>query len=79
MPGFGDLNDFVEFVPIFQVLTDFVDLIIFSVFTDFAEFWTTRESFGMARGLRFWALGVDSGPRGGAVEGILDPQILISA
>ncbi len=28
----------------------------------------------MARGPRFWALGVDSGPRGGAVEGILDPN-----
>ncbi len=36
--------------------------------------WPTRESFGMARGgPRFWALGVDSGPRGGAFEGILDP------
>jgi hypothetical protein len=33
----------------------------------------TRESFGMAGGLRFWALGVDSGPRRGAFEGILDP------
>ncbi len=30
----------------------------------FVDFWQTRESFGMARGLRFWALGVDSGPRG---------------
>ncbi len=28
----------------------------------------------MARGPRFWALGVDSGPRGGACEGILDPK-----
>ncbi len=37
------------------------------------EFWPTRESFGMARGPRFWALGVDSGPRGGAFEGALDP------
>ena len=27
----------------------------------------------MARGPRFWALGVDCGPRGGAFEGILDP------
>ncbi len=27
----------------------------------------------MARGPRFWALGVDSGPRGGAFKGILDP------
>jgi hypothetical protein len=42
----------------------------------FVEFWPTRESFGMARGLRFWALGVDSGPRGGAFEGILDPPKL---
>jgi hypothetical protein len=39
----------------------------------FFELWPTRESFRMARGLRFWALGVDSGPRGGAFEGILDP------
>ncbi len=27
----------------------------------------------MARGPRFWALGVDSGPRGGAFEGVWDP------
>ncbi len=31
----------------------------------------------MARGPRFWALGVDSGPRGGAFEGIMDPQKII--
>ncbi len=44
-------------------------------FFDFiVEFWPTRESFAMGRGLRFWALGVDSGPRGGACEGILDPR-----
>ena len=43
------------------------------IFYFFVEFWPTRESFGMARGPRFWALGVDSGPRGGAFEGILDP------
>ncbi len=43
----------------------------------FVEFWPTRESLGMARGLRFWALGVDSGPRGGAFEGILDPPKII--
>jgi hypothetical protein len=43
----------------------------------FVEFWPTRESFGMARGLRFWALEVDAGPRGGAFEGILDlPKII---
>jgi hypothetical protein len=40
----------------------------------FVEFWPIRASFGMARGPRFWALGVDSGPREGAFEGILDPQ-----
>jgi hypothetical protein len=40
----------------------------------FGEFWPTRDSFGMARGLRFWALGIDSGTRGNAFEGILDPQ-----
>ncbi len=28
----------------------------------------------MARGPRFWALGVDFGPRGGAFEGIVDPK-----
>ncbi len=28
----------------------------------------------MARGPRFWPLGVDSGPRGWAFEGILDPS-----
>ncbi len=28
----------------------------------------------MARGPRFWALGVESGLRGEASEGILDPQ-----
>ena len=39
----------------------------------FVEFWPIRASFGMARGLRFWALGVDSGPREGAFEGIWDP------
>ena len=35
----------------------------------------------MARGPRFWALGVDSGPRGGAFEVIVDPpksQIIYS-
>ncbi len=40
----------------------------------FVEFWPTRESFGMAQGPRFWALGVDAGPRGGAFEVALDPQ-----
>ena len=44
------------------------------IFYLFVEFWPTRESFGMARGPRFWALGIDSGPRGGAFEGIVDPQ-----
>ncbi len=44
----------------------------------FVDFWPTRESFGMARGPRFWAQGVDSGPRGGAFEGILDPQPIIT-
>ena len=39
----------------------------------FDEFWPTQESFGMARGLRFWALGADSGPRGRAFEWVLDP------
>jgi hypothetical protein len=43
------------------------------IFCFFVEFWPARESFGMARGLRFWALVVDSGPRGGAFEGILGP------
>ena len=28
----------------------------------------------MARGPRFWALGVESGPRGGGFEGLLDLQ-----
>ncbi len=46
------------------------------IFCFFVEVWPTRESFGMARGPRFWALGVDSGPRGGAFEGILDPKII---
>ncbi len=41
------------------------------------EFWPTGESFGMARGPRFGAQGFDSGPRGGAFEGILDPQQII--
>ncbi len=31
----------------------------------------------MARGPRFWALGVDSWPRGGALEGVWDPQKII--
>ncbi len=31
----------------------------------------------MAGGPRFWALGVDSGPRGGAFEGFLDPKIIL--
>ncbi len=48
-----------------------------SLFISFVEFWPARESFGMARGLRFWALGVDSGPRGGAFEGISDPPKII--
>ncbi len=43
-------------------------------FLFFVEFWPTRESFGMARGLPFWALGVDTGPRGRAFEWILDPR-----
>ncbi len=41
------------------------------------EFWPTRESFGMARGPPFWALGLDSGPREGAFEGMLDPPEII--
>ena len=32
----------------------------------------------MARGPRLWALGVDSGPRGEASEGILDPPTIIN-
>jgi hypothetical protein len=40
----------------------------------FVGVWPTRESFGMARGPRFWALGVDSGLRGEAFEGLLEPQ-----
>ena len=35
----------------------------------FVKFWPTRESFGMARGPRFWAPGV--------LEGILDPSKII--
>ena len=42
-------------------------------FLFFVEFWPTRESFGMARGPRFWPLGVDSGHRGGAFGAIFDP------
>jgi hypothetical protein len=47
------------------------------MFSFFDEFWPTRESFGMARGPRFWALGVDSGPRGGAFGGDLGPPKII--
>ncbi len=43
------------------------------IFYLLAEIWPTRESFGMARGPRVWALGVDSGPRGRACDVILDP------
>ncbi len=43
------------------------------IFLFLVEFWPTRESFGMARGPRFCALGVDSGPRGGAFEGFWTP------
>ncbi len=48
-------------------------LFLFSVHFVFVEFRPTRESFGMAGGPRFWALGVDSGPRGGAFEGVVGP------
>ncbi len=44
----------------------------------FVVVWPTRESFGMARGPRFWALGIDPGPRGGAFEGMLNPQQIIT-
>ncbi len=47
------------------------------IFDLFVEFLPTRESFGVARGPRFWALGVDSGPRGVAFEGIWDPPKII--
>ena len=35
---------------------------------------STHFLFLFVRGPRFWALGVDSGPRGGAFEGVLDPR-----
>jgi hypothetical protein len=60
------LDQFCVFVPDVPFQFDF-----------FVELWPTRESLGMARGLRVWALGVDSGPRGGAVEGIVDPPKMI--
>jgi hypothetical protein len=47
------------------------------IFCFFDEFWPTRESFGLARGRRFGSPGGDSGPQGGAFEGILDPSKII--
>ncbi len=44
------------------------------IFYLLGEVWPTRESFGMPRGPRFWPLGVDYGPRGGAFEGFVDPK-----
>ncbi len=43
------------------------------IFIFFVEVWPARESFGMARGPRFKALGADSGPRGGVLRGFGTP------
>ena len=39
---------------------------------------STHFLFFVVGGPRFRALGVDSGPRGGAFEGVLDPQAIIT-
>ncbi len=73
-PGYGHIHGSQGRGGVFVVGTVIYVPGVSTHFYLFVECWPTRESFGMARGPRLWALGVDSGPRGGSFDRILDPH-----